>query len=109
MSDHLFHIALAYVSDLADEADCQDSIDEIRNLLIDNPTSEAEIKFNKEVNTICNNLETQIIQEEPEPQEPLPNGQENPQHLKRMIKTWKSYIGEDEDEIEELIFNLIFR
>ena len=103
MSEKLLEIALAYVSDLADKADCQDAVNEIRSLAIDNPSGYAEGEFNDQVNSICDELEKQIEADsnDSESEEEKVPAVGSPEFLKKMIKLWKSYIEENKCAIME--------
>jgi len=113
MSEKLLNYALAHVNYLADKADCLDSVNEIRNMLIKNPYSNAEHDFNNKVNAICDELEKQIDEQKQIVEIDTPSEKEGLivkiNHYNKMIKLWEAYIEEnkcsilvaenDEDEV----------
>lgn len=102
MSDHLLSIATSHIDHLADEADCPQAIQEIRNLMCVNPSTENEKIFNAYVYDITEDLEEMLEDIAPTPK-PLGNltQEEVKAHKLKMIALWESYIEDNNDEIEE--------
>ena len=104
MSDHLLNIATAHIDHLADEADCTEAIQEIRNLMCVNPSTENEKSFNAYIWDITEDLE-EMLEEQLEDIAPTPKplGQLTPEQVKahklKMIDKWESYIEDNKIEV----------
>lgn len=105
---HFYELAQAYVDDLADKADCIESVNEIRALKVEGAESTISDDFNAHIDAVCDHL-AEIFDNERDinlvtcTNEEIDAIEKAVNHKLKMINRWKGYIEEEEQQIKEFL------